>query len=101
MEVRSDINIAIGFWLMASSRRNIFLRLVAGGWLLGAGRWKLGADPPAHTLTLPELQRIPLLEPLVMTTVRTEPGKGKIHPAVKSEFLGDDFEGGGTRRVVS
>jgi len=67
--------------------------LVLGGVLvLRFGIWCLGFPAAAGAGAVPQLQRVPLGETLVVAAVGAEAGQEEVHPAVELELLGDDAE---------
>ena len=44
---------------------------------------------------MPEFEGVSLFEAFVMAAVWAQTREREIHLAIESEFLGDDFEGGG------
>src|SRR3989338_3503019 len=55
----------------------------------------LGLCSRTGAFPMPQLQGVPLFNPLVVPAVRAEPGYWKVHLPVELKFLGDDPEGGG------
>jgi len=64
-------------------------------------RLRQGFGGQACTPPMPQLEGVPLLQPLVVSAVGAEPGEREIHLPVELQFLGNDLESFGALFVAA